>query len=313
MRRTLALCVITLLLVAANAFAVGEARMHGVVTDSVTKQPIPNVTIVLDAVSGKTVHKETKGKADGTYAVFVLDGTLQYKITVSAPGYVSYVEEKTKLKLGEPNKKDVELIPVGAAQQAAAQGQVQPAKGTADPAVVAYNEGAQLANAGQTAEAIAKFEAAVAAKPDLVAAWIALAKTHHKAKNHEKAIEAANKALEVDNEDMEMWGILAKAYDATGDKAKATEARKKLPASAGQLFNDAAKALNGGNDAEGEKLLKQAIAVDDRMSIAYYELGMVYVRAGKSADAKSSLEKYLELDPNGKDAATAKEMMKYLQ
>ena len=35
--------------------------------------------------------------------------------------------------------------------------------------------------------------------------------------------------------------------------------------------------------------------------------------AGKNADAKANLQKYLELDPNGKDAATAKEMLKYVK
>jgi Tfp pilus assembly protein PilF len=40
---------------------------------------------------------------------------------------------------------------------------------------------------------------------------------------------------------------------------------------------------------------------------------MVYVRTGKTADAKANLEKYIELDPNGKDAATAKEMLKYVK
>ena len=39
----------------------------------------------------------------------------------------------------------------------------------------------------------------------------------------------------------------------------------------------------------------------------------IYVRSGKSAEAKTALTKYLELDPNGKDAATAKEMMNYLK
>ena len=42
-----------------------------------------DVTVTLDAVSGKTVHKEQKGKSDGTYAVFVLDGTL--KVSVIQP------------------------------------------------------------------------------------------------------------------------------------------------------------------------------------------------------------------------------------
>jgi hypothetical protein len=40
---------------------------------------------------------------------------------------------------------------------------------------------------------------------------------------------------------------------------------------------------------------------------------MVYARTGKTAEARQALEKYLELEPKGKDAATAKEMISYLK
>jgi hypothetical protein len=40
---------------------------------------------------------------------------------------------------------------------------------------------------------------------------------------------------------------------------------------------------------------------------------MIYVRTQKNADAKVNLLKYLELEPNGKDAATAKEMLNYVK
>jgi tetratricopeptide (TPR) repeat protein len=308
MRRTLALCLITLFLAAANAFAVGEARLNGKVTDAATKEPIADAVITLDATQNKTVHMQTKVKKDGSYAFFVLDGTIRYKVVYSAPGYAPY-EEVVKLKLGEPNVKDIEL----SKGTPAPAGGLAPAAATADPAVVAYNEGAELANAGKTAEAIAKFEAALAIKPAFTPAWMALARSQLRLKNYPKAIEAAKKALEIDDEDTDMWAVLVQAYNASGDKAAAAEAQKHLPANAGQLFNDAAKLINSGKDGEAEKLLKQAVAADDKMARAYYELGMIYVRAGKSADAKANLQKYLELDPNGSDAATAKEMMKYLQ
>jgi len=45
-----------------------------------------------------------------------------------------------------------------------------------------------------------------------------------------------------------------------------------------------------------------AIAADDKFAPAYYELGMVYVRMGKNADAKTNLQKYLELEPSGKES-----------
>ena len=309
MRRIFALSLMTLLLVAANAFAGAEARVHGKIVDAATKQPIADATVTLDATESKTVHLSGKTKKDGTFALFVLDGTIRYKFGVAAPGYTPY-EETVKLDIGAPNKKDIELQKGGSTPAAPVVGGGKP---VADPAIDNYNEGAELANAGKTAEAIAKFEAAVAAKPAFTPAWIALARSYLKTKAYPKAIEAANKVLEIDNEDTDMWAVLYNAYVATGDKAKAAEAQKKLPANAVDLFNDAAKLINSGKDSEAEKLLKQAIAADDKMARAYYELGMIYVRGGNSAGAKENLNKYLELEPNGKDAPTAKEMLSYLK
>lgn len=307
MRRSLLFALIVTLLAATNVFAIGEARMAGKILDAETKQPIENAVVTVDATEERTVHQEFKAKKDGSYAVFLLYGTIKYKFTVTAPGYQTYVET-IKLKLTENNLKDFYLTKPGAAA-----GGVTTEKVKADPAVEAYNAGAQLANNGDLDGALAKFDEAVAAKPDLLAGWMAMAKTALKAKKYPKAIEAANKVLEIDNEDSDMWTVLFHAYTATGDKAKAAEAEKKMPANAGTLFNQAARAINEGKDGDAEKLLQQAIEIDPAMGQAYYELGMVYVRMGKNADAKASLTKYLEVDPNGKDAATAKEMLNYLK
>lgn len=305
MRRTLALCLMLLVLVAANAFAVGEARITGKIISNIDKQPLADAVIKVEAIEGKTFKQEFKVKKDGTYAIFLLDGTLRYKFTFSAPGFTPY-EETVKLTLGAQNVKDVALGKGGGTSALAAEAK-------ADPAVDAYNTGAALANEGKVAEAIAKFDEALAAKPDLTAAWMALAKLQAREKNWPRAIEAANKALEVDAEDGSMWAVLYQGYTATGDKAKAEEAKKKMPANAGVLFNDAARAINAGNDAEAEPLLKQAIEADPEFAQAYYELGMVYVRTGNGPEAKANLEKYIEIEPTGKDVATAKEMLKYVK
>jgi tetratricopeptide (TPR) repeat protein len=305
MRRSLALILPVLLLAgAANLFAGAEARLAGKIVDQATGQPIANATIKLEAVESKNIKQETKSKNDGSYAVFVLDGTIRYKFTFSAPGYVPY-EETLKLTLGAPMTKDVQL----------AKGSATPAarEAKADPAVTAYNEGANLANSGDVAGATAKFEEAVKTNPDMTAAWMALAKMSLKQKAYPRAIEAAKKALEIDDEDTDMWAVLFNAYTATGDKANAAIAEKKLPKNAGSLFNDAADAINKGDDAKAEGLLKQAVAADEKFAQAWYELGMVYARSSKNADAKAALTKYLELAPDGKDAATAKEMLGYLK
>src|SRR5216684_1147103 len=310
MRKTLALSVLALMVVAGNAFAMGEARIQGKITDAATHKPIPFVVITVDAVTGHSVHNEYKADKDGVYRFLILDGTLSYKFTYKAAGYAN-VEQTMKLTLGDINTKDVTMAPAGSgATQAAA---AAPAAAKADPAVAAYNEGAELANAGKVPEAIAKLEEAVTAKPDLTAGYESLAKLYLRNKNYDKAIDRANKTLEIDNDNQDMFTVLTEAYTAKGDKAKAAEYRKKLPADASSMFNEAAHLINSGKDAEAEPLLKSAIAANDKFAAAYYELGMLYVRTQKNADAKTNLQKYLELEPKGKDAATAKEMLNYVK
>ena len=310
-RKTLAVCLFALAAVAGNAFAVGEGRLTGKVIDAATKKPVPNVTITVSATERRTFNETYKGKADGTYALLLVDGTIRYKFTWSAPGYQPY-EEVMKLKFGERNEKDVELQPGDAAAPAPAPaGGARPAP--VDTNIVAYNEGAKLFNDGKAAEAIVKFKEVVKARPEMIAAWEALARAQLRVKDNAGAIESANKALELAPDETDMFEILYHAYTATGDKAKADEAKKKMPADANSLFNDAVKLLNAGKDAEAEPLLRQAIQADDKFARAYYELGMVYIRTNKMAEAKQNLLKYIELDPNGKDVATAKETLKYLQ
>jgi tetratricopeptide (TPR) repeat protein len=309
MRRSFALSIITLLLVTGNAFAIGEARMTGKVLDAASRQPIPDAKITVVAVEGKNFSRELTTRKDGGYTIMVIDGTIRYKYTITAPGYATY-EETIKMTLGDTVKRDFELDK-GSGATSTTEVQLQGAK--ADPAVTAYNEGATLMNGGDVNGAIAKFEAAVAAKPDLVAGWMGLAKAHARQKNHQKAIDAAKKALESDDEDTDMWAVLHQSYTALGDKANAAIAQKKLPANANALFNQAARLINDGKDAEAETALKQAVAADAKFAQAYYELGMVYVRSGKSAEAREALGKYLELEPSGKDASTAKEMLSYLK
>jgi tetratricopeptide (TPR) repeat protein len=303
MRKYLVLSLVAVLAVTGSAFAGTASRMQGKILDAATKAPIANATLNLEAVESKTIKLNVPVKPDGSFAVFVLDGTIRYKFTVAAPGYASYVET-IKMKLDESELRDFELVKAGAGSKAAR---------AADPTVDLYNDGAALANAGDLEGAIAKFEAAVAIKPDMLATWSALAKTYLRARNYPKAIEAAGKVLEIDATDNDMLAIQYEGYTQTGDKAAAAAVEARLPKDANGTFNDAARLINSGDDAGAEKLLQQAIALDEKFAKAHYELGMIYVRAGKSAEAKAELEKYIELDPNGKDAATAKEMMSYLK
>jgi tetratricopeptide (TPR) repeat protein len=309
MRKSIGLAVIVCLAFAGQLFAVGEARLTGKVVDQ-DGNPVEGATItVTSATAAKTYRDVVKTNRKGEYAVFVIDGTIPYKFEWAKEGYSSYTDEM-KLKLvPEKNVRDITLGKGGAGGGTV----MRTVEAAADPSVISYNEGVALLKDGKDAEAIAKFEAAVKAKPELTAGYIALAKVHAKNKNWDGAIANGAKALEIDDDQPEINGIMAEAYKQKGDKVKAAEYRKKAPANPRGLFNDAARLINEGKDSEAEPILKQAVAADPSFALAFYELGMVQARLSKNAEARESLQKFIELEPNGKDTPTAKEMMKYLQ
>ena len=306
MRKTTALGALLILALAGNAFAGAEGRLVGKVIDAATKQGIANATIHVSATESRKLEQDFKTDPDGSYKIFLVDATIRYKFTVAAPDHSTYVET-IKLSIGDTTTK---VFTLGTGTAVAA---TPTAPKAADPSVVAYNDGAKLFNDGKYPEAMARFEEAVKGKPELIAGWEALARVALHVKNYPKAIDAATKALDLAPDESDMFGILVEAYNGTGDKAKAAEWKKKLPVDAAGAFNAAAAAINKNNDAEAEPLLKQAIAADEKFAPAYFELGMLCVRTGKMAEAKTNLETYLKLDPNGKNAATAKETLQYVK
>lgn len=303
MRKILALTLF-LAAIATSAFAVGEARLTGQVIDP-EGNPLEGVTVEVTSATAAKSFKETfSTNKDGKFTLFVLDGTIPYKVTYSKEGYTPF-EETMKLKLIPERNDRTITLGKGAAPGAAPEAAV-------DPAVLLYNEGAELANQGQIPAAIAKMEEAVAVKADLTAGWEALAKLYTRTENWPKAIIAAGKVLEISAEEPDMFSILAEAYDRTGDKAKAKEFAEKAPANPHALFNQAAGFINGGNDKDAEPLLKRAVDADPSFAKAQYELGVLYIRTGNLSAAKQHLEKYLLIEPEGSDAAVAKAMIDHV-
>jgi tetratricopeptide (TPR) repeat protein len=296
---------------ATNLWAIGEARYTGKVVDE-NKKPLQGVTVTATSTGGKNVKMTAKTDKDGKFALFLIDGTLTYKFTFAKEGYSGY-ETTLKLKLvPEKNEDMVTMVTGGAASEAPPPGaKVVPAK--VDPAVAAFNEGADLANNGKDAEAIAKFEEAVTLKPELTAGYIALTKLYARTSNWKMVIDRGNKVLEISPDETDVIAAMATAYEKTGDKAKAAEFKAKVPKDASAVFNEAAALINKGKTGEAEPLLKQAIQIDPSFAEAYYELGMLYAGQSKNTLAKENLNKYLELAPDGRNASTAKEMINYMK
>lgn len=307
MRKSLALALVLMVAFAVNVFAVGEARLTGKVVGP-DGTPVADAKITVTALSGKTFKKTFTTNDKGEYAIFLIDGTIRYEFLFEKEGLGGYKEEMKLKLIPEKNFKDVTLGAPVAASGGMTTGVAKP-----DPAVIAYNEGAEAANAGNDDLAIAKFKEAIGLKSDLTAAHIALAKMYAKKSDWANAITEAEVVIAIDPEDPDMNSILATGYEKTGNKAKAAEYKKKAPASPRGLFNDAAKFINAGNASAAEPLLRQAVQLDPEFAQAHYELGMLLAGMSKNAEAREHLNKYLELEPKGKDAATAKEMLNYVK
>src|SRR5438552_17316327 len=110
MRKTVAMSLLAIAAVAVSAFGLGEGRLTGKITDAVTKKGIPDAKILVVSTGARNFKQEYKAEKDGSYRILLIDATLTYKFTYSAPGYGSY-EEPMKLKLGDVTVKDVVLTP----------------------------------------------------------------------------------------------------------------------------------------------------------------------------------------------------------
>lgn len=306
MRKSIILALLLLIAAPGSLYALGQARITGKVVDSEGNPLKANITV--EAIEVKTFKEVFESKDDGTYTIAVVDGTIRYSFTVEAEGYAPY-STVIKMTIVPGKNERVFTLNKGSGGGAAS---VEFNQVGDDPASLLYNEAAQLANDDKLDEAIAKLVEAVALKDDLVAGWSVLAKLYMRKEDYPKAIEAAEKVIGMMFEDDEMHSILAFAYDKVGNAEKAAEYANKMPDNAGVLYNEAVEHLNAGEDAKAEPLLRRAIKADASFAQAYYQLGMVYVRTQKNDLAKSNLQKFLELNPTGDDAAMATEMIKYL-
>ncbi len=121
------------------------------------------------------------------------------------------------------------------------------------------------------------------------------------------------KALLLEADNSSLYGPLMEAYKAKGDKAKAAEYEKKFiaanPDKPEILYNQAVDFYNKGKFKEAEPILRKILEGAPEYANAHFLLGMACVNLNKIPDMKKHLGEYLRLEPNGKEAATAKEML----
>jgi tetratricopeptide (TPR) repeat protein len=293
--------------------AVGEGRILGTVVDA-AGAPVADAQVLLTR-PGASYKQEKKTDAKGTFTLLVLDATKDYQIHIEKAGFTP-VDEPVKPKIQDTLRVSYTLQPVVA--KAPAGPQVLSGE---NQAINAYNEGVAKLQAKDKAGAVAKFEAAATLNPKLPDAQIVLAELYLDQGKKTEALAAAERYLALSPSGANAARGLSVEYDAyqaLGDTAKADAALEAwIKAEPGRetavrLLNKGVALFNASKVDQAVQIFERVLQIDPTLAKTHYMLGLSYANSGQDAKAKAELTKFLELAPNDENAATAKEMLEYL-
>jgi len=179
-----------------------------------------------------------------------------------------------------------------------------------------------LEKAGNYEQAIPLLQEATAAEPGKDLLWAYLGDAYRGAKKYPEAIDAYQKALAINANSGAYHNGLADAYAKSGQTDKAiaeySAAAQAEPANAGTYyFNEGAIFTNTGKVDEAITAFDKTIQADPKRADAYYWKGVNMIgKATLKGDkmvapegTSDAFNKYLELDPTGKYADAAKQML----
>jgi Flp pilus assembly protein TadD len=315
---------IALLISFAASPALAQSLTRGKVVDS-TGKPVPDavVTFVAQFV---TLSRTAKTDAKGEYLIIGLPSG-QFAITAT--------------KEGVGTDKTMQTITQGANPPLTLTLKVAPPPGSGGPVVAAAGESAEAKKAAQALQALAKtgsdalnagnYDEAITAYTDVVAkaptcgeCYYNLGYAYANKKQWAEAEAAYKKAIEIKADDAKVHTQLAAVYNqqrkfdlASEESALATKYSASAdPAGGGNpeaLYNQGVTLFNGGKFPEAKAAFERATKADPKMALAHYQLGMTALNLGDFNLAVSSLETYLQLDPNGPKAAEVKGSLPALQ
>ncbi len=295
-RRPLALTILLSSLAPAVLEAALPARVYGTVVDE-SEQPVAGLTITVTdpEVAGFSLVAETND--EGKYAVILPDATRAYVYRLEKKGFETF-ETSFKVPAGSRKEMNFTVISVLAPDL--------------------FNEGNAAARAGDYAAAEAKYRQAVALDASLAAAHTALATVLLIEKRHAEAAQAAEDAVALAPNDQKPLNLRYKAYQALGDKAKAADALAALEAAdperaAEGLYRKGVALYQAAKMAEAAEAFDRAVTANPQHAKAHYFLGLCQVNLGDTDGAKRHLTTFLELTPDDPEAATAREMIEYLE
>ncbi len=167
--------------------------------------------------------------------------------------------------------------------------------------------------AGQLDEARTEYLKVLEAHPELTAINRAIAFTYGKEKNNAQALKYLDLSLAGNPDDAVLLQLAAATAIELNDPTRAMTYIARIDDSTISdpelLVNTAISMLNRHRSAEAITVLDRVVVRFPEAPDPYFYRGYAKMQASKNAEAKPDLEKYLEMAPEGAQAAQAKQMI----
>lgn len=141
----------------------------------------------------------------------------------------------------------------------------------------------------------------LAADPSLVDAQLMLARVHLEAESYDSASAAARRAIAADSSSLAAWAVVGATAWLTGDSAQyelaLAAAHRINPRPADFVAELAEAATRQRRYADGERLAREALALDSTSMRALGLVGSNELRAGRMEEGRARLERAFTIDP----------------
>ncbi|MEM6796665.1 MAG: tetratricopeptide repeat protein [Acidobacteriota bacterium] len=217
-----------------------------------------------------------------------------YVVHFTAAGYAPFQGE-VELKSGEGHELSVSLLDEATARR--------------NRAIDAFNAGADAHRERNMDVALAKFQEAVEADPELTQPYLALADVYLQKGDAPAAVQAIERFRELDPENEQGKKLAFEAYRRAGKKDQATAMAKEIGAEedfskdlAIGIYNEGAVASQQGDSEKALAKFREAAEMDPSLAQARAGAAAILYNQENLAEALSEADKSLAVDPQNKQA-----------
>jgi tetratricopeptide (TPR) repeat protein len=272
---------------------------EGYIKNIDTGEPIVKVKVTLIYAKSEIIKYELYTDKKGHFYRTGLTPGI-YRIAAEKEGYLPR-SSSIRVKLGDTAKVDMEL---------------KSFESTAPKSVKTSNQGSKLLNTGKYEEAIKKFTEAIEEEQANPVFYYYRAAAFEKTGSIDQALEDYKKSIELKPDFVLPISRVGIIYAKNEDFEKAAEFYKTAvelgDQDATNHYNYGVCLMNLRSNTEAKAVFEKLLILDKNYSDACYQLGIIYIGLGEVAKAKEFLQKFIDMDPENKHAAIAKEILKSL-